>query len=618
MTLLEQLTALTDPSIPMKELLRDIILEQCKCCNTGAPDVAIWADETARALVVPEMIGALGVQLSDQSVWMGTAVVAGDWEPVYPHVPDGHTYVRTAGEFTTALAGTDAHTIHLAADLTLAGAVVVPFGKTVVPNNYQLIHSAGATIQFFGLLDADRRQVFSGWAPGEIVGTFGSHEVFPEWWGLVTGQHDIAINSALAASSLATNGFAIKVSLAARIYDVAAPLDLSSKAATLEGAGSNLTLIESTATWDATWLKADHWGAPTGSPNHAAMIWIGADLTGDAAIDARSYHTKVKGLNLNCWQAAFAHRAGGLKRVSGISSKRWVEECSVIHDVVISNPSGFGIGFCQHKAPGADWSGGATGAAVVNGLDISSCWIMGATFRDMVPVHFSQWSNNCRLSMSTIDAGLSKSLSTLHATGGAPGGADTRVSPTDWPVPIWICDYPQVAIMAKGFCSIEDVHIEGTVIGVNVRESSSQDNVFIKNLKCFAMMDPVHGAVYELDGWSGADPAPNTDNYNYSCAVMIGGFGEAPTYSYPNDNWRARVVVNNVSTNGICSYLLRDSVYGIEHTSYDMGQFPATGAGCIAFYTRGNVYVGPVSDGVTIYQKLTPATDRAYFLGPIY
>jgi hypothetical protein len=172
--------------------------------------------------------------------------------------------------------------------------------------------------------------------------------------------------------------------------------------------------------------------------------------------------------------------------------------------------------------------------------------------------------------------------------------------------------------MAKGFCSIEDVHIEGTVIGVNVRESTSLDNVFIKNLKCFAMMDPVHGAVYELDGWSGADPAPNTDNYNYSCAVMIGGMGEAPTYSYPNDNWRGRVVVNNVSTNGGCCYLLRDSVYGIEHTSYDMGQFPATGAGCIAFYTRGNVYVGPISDGGTIYDKLAPATDRAYFLGPIY
>lgn len=502
--------------------------------------------------------------------------------------------ITSLPQFTAALLESGPITLHLRADITLTSILTVPAEKTIIPDTYRFIDGGGGGLICFGLLDKGRDQVFSGFVAGDITGTFGSHVAFPEWWGLTAGAHDVAINCAVKASTLVANGFGLKVSLATRVYDVAAPIDLSSTAVTLEGAGRNLTFLRATSAWTPTWVKAEQWGASGDPANHAAMVWIGADIG-----SAYSYSTKVIGMDIECYNASYAHRASGLLRVSGISSKAGVEECTVIRDVVVSNASGFGIGFCRHKA-----GGGSFAAATVNGLEISGCWITGPTFRDAVGLNFSQWTNNCSVRGTTVDMRLSKSVSSAYA---AVGGGD----PTIYPAPAWVRDYPLAAIAAQGYVTLTDIHIEGAIIGVLIQGNSGANNITATNIKTIYMMDEILGAIYYADGESGANPAANTDNFRYGCAVLIAASGTG------TDNLKDCVVLHSISTLGECPYLVRDSVYGVERTMYDMGQFPAGDlAGRIAFYTRGNAYTG--TGGGATYNKAAPSTDRVYFSGPIY
>ena len=533
--------------------------------------------------------------------------------------------VFTQAEFLAALAEAGDLVIRLCANIVLpSGTTTIGFGKGIEFAGFKLIKGSGSLLGFFGECLASRRQIFSGFIAGDIVGTFGGTDVFPEWWGLETGYHDRAINAAVRASSLATNGFGIKVSLANRVYDVSAPIDLSSRAVTLEGAGSNLTYLRSTANWTPTWIKAEVWGAGGGPANHAAMIWIGSDL-GQGSNS--SYRTKVKGMEIQCYNAAFIHRTGGLLRVSGISSKGFVEECSVITDVVVGGASGFGIGFCRHRTAGSNWADPLVdrGAATINGLDISSCWIVGATFTDFYGMYFSGWTNNCTVRNVTVDVGLAKSVSAQH---GVPVASDTTPEGTAiYVAPAWIQDYPHTAIYAAGYITLTDIHIEGSVIGIFIPEIGGASNVVATNIKAFAMMDRARGAVYELDGKSGANPpTPHTDYYGYGAAVLIAGASE--TAATPTLNWKGSATLTSVSTNGACCYLVRDAAYGINRSMYGMGQFPLGGlGGRFSFYTRGNIYSRlttgeyPIIDGGT-YDPANPtsaqSTSRTFFIGPIY
>lgn len=514
--------------------------------------------------------------------------------------------------------------------LRLKNPITLPSGNTSIPPEktiefglHWFIDGGGSTVSFFGKCVAERRTIFVGFVAGDIVGTFGGTDVFPEWWGLTNNLHDVAINCAVRASSLSTNGFGIKVSLANRIYDVSAPIDLSGKAVTLEGAGSNLTYLRSTTSWVPTWIKAEVWGAGGDPANHAAMIWIGSDL-GQGSNS--SYRTKVKGMEIQCYNAAFAHKTGGLLRVSGISSKGFVEECSVITDVVVGGASGFGIGFCRHRVPGSNWADPLVdrGAAIINGLDISSSWIVGATFTDFYGMYFSGWTNNCTVRNVTVDVGLAKSASTQY--GVVVAGAPLPEGATIYPLPAWIQDYPHTAIYAAGYITLTDIHIEGSVIGIFIPEIGGASNVTATNIKAFAMMDRARGAVYELDGKSGAEPPANTDYYGYGSAILIAGASE--TAATPTLNWKGSATLTSVSTNGACCYLVRDAAYGVNRSMYGMGQFPLGGlGGRFSFYTRGNIYsrstVSPYNyiDGGT-YDPANPtsaqSTSRTFFIGPIF
>lgn len=545
--------------------------------------------------------------------------------------------VFTQAEFLAALVEPGDLVIRLCANIILpSGTTTIGLGKGIEFAGFKLIKGSGSLLSFFGECLSSRRQIFSGFAAGDIVGTFGRVDVYPEWWGLVDGRHDIAINCAVKASSLASNGYALKVSLGPRTYDVARSIDLGSTAVTIEGCGSNITMVTAARAWvDSQWLKCLRWGASgSNTPNHGAMFWIGASI--EVAKRANSYRTKLKGFDINCYYASFENRAN--YRISGISSRAGVEECTVIHDVTVNNASGFGIGFDLHKDPATNTY---LPAATVNGLDISSCWITGATFRDFYGMFFAEWTNNCTVRNTTVDIGLAKSVSILHATDTSPaaGGTDTTligpmVSPTNWPVPEWICDYPHTAIHAAGFVTLTDIHIEGAVVGIFIPETEGASNVVATNIKTYGMMDRSRGAVYELDGESGGDPPANTsttDYYGYSSVILIGGRGEVG-FAGPTENKKGAATLTGISTSGSCCYLVRDAAFGIHRKMFGMGQFPLGDiGGRFSFYTRGNIYANattypyaPITTGGATggYNPANPtdaaSTSRTFFIGPIY
>ena len=601
--------------------------------SAGSRDSAIFADAGTRATTVASRVGQLGVQLDNGSVWRALSTYAGDWQEIMPAIRSDERNVHTQAQLQAAFADSGARIIYVRKDIELDDVLTMNADKTLVMDDYRFSQSGdGGGLILMGVVVADRKQIFSGFAAGEISGSFGQEAVFPEWWGLVDNLHDVAINCAVQAGRISTSLTGLKISLAARTYDVSAPIDLSGKAITLEGAGSQLTFLRATSSWDATWVKAEFWGAPTDPVNHAAMVWIGSNLGLGTSF---SFWTKVKGMTINCYYAGFPYRVSGLKRVSGISSKGYVEECSVIHDVAIENSTGFGIGFCRHKAPADDWSGGVTGSSVVNGLSIRDFWITGRTFRDAYPLYFSAFTSNCSVDTGTIDMTMVKSIS-----------SSWNVAPAD-PEPAWVVTYPLVAITAQGGISISNIHIEGAVIGVHVRQNNGGGNsVSLTNLTFWQLQDPIRGAVYDDDNLSGLDfpdeaavtaanlmTGTNSNDapryFGYGCGVLIAKeYLLTGATSIPR-NTKDRVTISGIRSTGGTTYLLRDEMYGKNIRAFGMGASPAqlTSTGIISFYSRGNPYAWSTTlpytaIGAGAYDPALPSstasTSRTFFVGPIY
>ena len=602
--------------------------------SAGSRDSAIFADAGTRSVTAASRVGQLGVQLDNGSVWRALSTYAGDWQEIMPAIRSNERNVHTQAQLIAAFAESSALTIYVRKDIDLSVSVTMEANKTLVMGDYRFTQIGASTLILMGAVVADRKQIFSGFTAGQVSGSFGQEAVFPEWWGLVDNLHDVAINCAVQAGRISTSLTGLKISLAARTYDVSAPIDLSGKAITLEGAGSQLTFLRATSAWDATWVKAEFWGAPTDPVNHAAMVWIGSNLGLGTTM---SFWTKVKGMTIHCYYAGFPYRVAGLKRVSGISSKGYVEECSVIHDVAVEYSTGFGIGFCRHKAPADDWSGGVTGSAVVNGLSIRDFWITGRTFRDAYPLYFSAFTNNCSVDTGTIDMTMIKSISSAW-----------NVAPAD-PEPEWVVTYPLIGITAQGGISISNVHIEGPVIGVHVEQNNGGGNsVSLTNLTFWQLQDPIRGALYYEDGLSGVDFAneaavtaanlmtgTNSNDvpryFGYGCGVLIAkGYLLTGTTSIPR-NTKDRVTISGIRSIGGTTYLLRDEMYGKNIRTFGMGASPAqlTSTGIISFYSRGNPYAWSttlpytaITPGGGAYDPANPttaaSTSRTFFVGPIY
>jgi len=290
------------------------------------------------------------------------------------------------------------------------------------------------SVQLHGRIVAPEwhRQYFSGFNPGDIRGSFGVvHEVYPEWWGLVgtghtDGLHDRAINCAIRSIEAGSPHYSPApfesfiearqeaggrvVALAQRTYWISAPVDLSGTSSQLRGAGAARTTLKATSTWDQTskaWIDCAVWQHVGERPpstnaypnlmNHSALVWIG----GGFPDSGQSFHTSVRGVTLDGYYAIRSSRAkNGLGRVSGISSKGWVEENTLLEDVSITNFTGLGVGFPQRMPLTL---GGQNRIATVNGLTLRNFWITGGIRRDAYPIYFTHHAGVATIQDGTID-----------------------------------------------------------------------------------------------------------------------------------------------------------------------------------------------------------------------
>jgi hypothetical protein len=371
-----------------------------------------------------------------------------------------------------------------------------------------------------------------------------------------------------------------------------------------------------------TWEKAEVWDAAANTPNHAALIWIGG-INGIA-----SYRNQVTGVFIECYNASFAWRLTD-KRVSGISSKGQVEECSIIDEIVVSSPTGFGIGFCPHRD-----SVGTLQTPVINGLSITNFWIIGRTVRDMVPLYFAYATNNLSVDVGTVDMSMSKGVSSAW-----------NVAPAN-PEPAWVLTYPLVGIKAQGNMSVSNIHIEGPVIGVHVQENNTGgNNISLTSINIWQLQDPARGALYYADGLSGVDfanesevTAVNAIAYNatndstryfgYGTGVLISRAYSTVALDPVPYNVKDRVNINGLKCSGGVTFLIRDAMYNKNIRAFGQGQSPTIqGLAGIAHYSRGNAYAWTTTlpytaIGAGAYDPTAPTStaslSRTFFVGPIF
>lgn len=597
--------------------------------SAGSRDSVVFANAGARATTVAARVGQLGVQTDNGSVWRALSTFAGDWQEIMPAIRSDERNVHTQAQLIAAFADTAALTIYVRKDIDLSVSLTMGANKTLVMGDYRFAQFGSSTLLLMGLVVADRRQIFSGFSAGQIKGTFGKTEVYPEWWGLQVGRHDIAINCAIQSSTRAgatgltfPDWHGTTVSLGPRIYDVARPIDCSQGYIHIKGSGSAQTIILATSAWvPDTWEKAEVWDSSANTPNHAALIWIGG-------INGVSYRNQVTGVYLACTNASFAWRLTN-KRVSGISSKGQVEECSIIDEVLIEGPTGFGIGFCPHRD-----TTGVLQTPVLNGLSITNFWITGRTVRDMVPLYFPYATNNVSVDVGTVDMSMSKAVSSAW-----------NLAPAD-PEPAWVLTYPLIGIKAQGNMSISNVHIEGPVIGIHVEENNTGgNNISIKSVNFWQLQDPERGALYYSDGLSGVDFTTNlqvtnvnavannatndsTRYFGYGTGVLISRPYSTVTLDAVPYNVKDRVNINGIKASGGVTFLLRDAMYNKNIRAFGQGQSPTIqGLAGIAHYSRGNAYAWTTTLPYTAigaggYDPTAPTStaslSRTFFVGPIF
>jgi hypothetical protein len=467
--------------------------------------------------------------------------------------------------------------IALGASMRITKDITLPANAVVEPSLYYLV-SGGGKITFNAGLDHPRTPCFSGFAPGDIRGTFGGQPKFPEWWAPAVGvplRDDGPINCAVQSTPKLTGNLGHVVSLAARRYFVSRPIDLSATYTALIGAGASKTVLETTSDFTADWLPCPEWAtAPSG--NHAAVVWIGSKERANA-----SFFSAVEGMTINCFAGAAASLPA--RRVSGISSQCWVEECSRIHDVCITWPSGTGIGFPMHHNE----------IATINGLRITSFWIAGPMCRDSLPMVFAQHANNVTIDNGTIDMTLHKQVSSEYA---APGGPV-------YPKPAFIQDWPKVGIKAMGKLTISNVHFEGMQTAVWVAQGSGSNTIRITNIDTWCLTDAAQ--VWAFDGRRhSAPPSADTDQWSVGTAVLLSSTDWDRTR-----NFKDRVVIENVVSVGETGFLVRDRAAGVNVSTWGQGQFPNSSTGALNHYSRGDLF----TPGGGTFNPAAPATDRVYF-----
>ena len=440
--------------------------------------------------------------------------------------------------------------IKLGKVIPLTRPLLVPDGVEIQPQGYGWEQGGGGSMECLGWMNAGRAQIFEGFGPGEIRGTFRAPSIPVEWWGTDAK----AINTAVRAAPTETQQTGHVVSFAAARYLLNAEIDAGASSVLLSGAGPGRTSFRLTADWQPTsWRHA--FGLPERADgNHASAVWLGSKTPA-----VRSFRTGIEGISIECNEAAMAHWDRG--EVSGVSSESYIEEGTIIRSVDVFNASGFSVGFPQHRQNGI-WQ-----PATVNGLDASGLWLAGPAKRTSIPILTTQWAGNCRFANVTIDMRLTQDHN--------PSGA---VHKRDWPL---------FGSILGGATGLDFAHVEGCGIAVAVRQGTGQNMVSIRKLDTNHMMNAATGQVYYGDSPGAPPPAGNMDVFGYSCGVLL--CRHANEYQ-PWANAKDSLDLSIYKPMGNCRYALRDGINNLHLLTKGGGQFPEEESYGITRFTRGNAY----------------------------
>ncbi len=419
----------------------------------------------------------------------GVAALNGTWRVLYN--------AGVAGPYRNDLVepvSPFAHYSEIILDLPYPGALS---GTPVVSSAFVIMDTDPAT--------TTREALYRGFAPGDIQAS--TSQVYPEWWGLIPGHHDVAINSAIRSFRTGVSG--VHVSLAGGSYHVSAPLDLRGTASRLVGQGNTISHIVGTPNWapplwehttvftdfsSTSSNRVDTKPAVALTPSlanttvelnsHSSLIWMGSELPNGV----QSFRTGVSSVYVNGYYTTWANPD---KHISLISSTGYVEECSFIRDVMLEGFSGFGVGF--HNA--------YDGVAVINGLVLDHFWILGALRRHSIPIFIPTHAVNCTVSNGTIDVHLQ----------GPDSIEGTKPYKADWAM---------VGLAAGGLhTTIDNIHIEGVGVGILAFDDNEASGMTISNVDVNGMMD--HGMIHsDSPRVIGPAPATATDQYNIAIATL--------------------------------------------------------------------------------------------------
>jgi hypothetical protein len=463
-----------------------------------------------------------------------------------------------------------ARRVTLTKSIRLTKQVTIPASVELVPDLFGFVQGGGGSILFYGELKAGRQQIFYGFAPGEVRGTFGSESVLPEWWE--NPSTDKGINCAVRSGIFGGTG--VLVSLAQGVYKLWSDIDLTDVAAGLQGAGMLRTKLMPMKGWKpSTWLTSNAWAVVDGG-NHAGIVYVGGSKPG-----AHSFGTSVRGLHIDCYYASVENWD---RNISGITHKvGWVEEGTVLDDICITYATGCSVGFPQHL----DSATGQYAVATVNGLSVSNFWFYGGMKRTTVPVLTTQHAK-ARVTNGTLAFGVRKPQTSAFAEvgGGDPTiYEDPRTKAVD-PHPFFT--WPQVAIQAGGLCTFSDIHIEGAGIALWLPQGSGVQNVRAEGINGYQLSDAAQ--IYVNDGRGcTSPPLANTDYWKYGTGILISR--ASPSDYRPGVNAKDSFKGSFTSISG-CTYLLRDAGTGDEISAFGHGQFPHTNSAALSDHVRGNTF----------------------------
>ena len=196
---------------------------------------------------------------ADVTVWtLDNVQGMGDWEEGRYYVDAGETDQGATGSGNSIAAhlvtiGSKNAVLRFANTDTSGTTSYTVSTSVIIPANVRLEFDPGAalvkgtgspTVTINGPMEAERRQIFSGWSTGNIVFAAGViNEVYPEWWATNTTPGTTDMQSAIQCAIDALAGNPGTVSLAAQTYGMTSGVTATGNRQHIKGAGAQATTI---------------------------------------------------------------------------------------------------------------------------------------------------------------------------------------------------------------------------------------------------------------------------------------------------------------------------------------------------------------------------------------